>query len=131
MYLLSPVAVLLERIGDMKPDSRHQEVCLLAINDARRNQKRRTYDDIDKAEGLVNICARKIRTEGRSMCCRKWRLHSLRLSASSGSETVGLEPLLADAHPECSPSAVFLLENRGQCASYDRTELTPAPGCTS
>ena len=61
------MVVLLEWVGDMETDSRHQEICLLAVDGAKRNQRRSTHDDVDELEGLVNISVRKIKVEGRSV----------------------------------------------------------------
>jgi len=51
-YLSSPVLVVLRRVGAVETDSRHQETCLLAVNDIKRNQGRITHD-VDEMEGLM------------------------------------------------------------------------------
>lgn len=66
--------VLLE-VVDMETDPEHREICLLATNHAKGNQRRRMHDDVDELEGFVNICVRKIRVEGRRETRRKQGLY--------------------------------------------------------
>jgi len=42
-------------MGDMETDPGHQEICLLPVNDPKRNQRRRMHDDVDELKGSVNI----------------------------------------------------------------------------
>jgi len=53
-YHPSPGQVLLV-VGDMETDPGHQEIRLLPVNDAKRDQRRRMPDDVDELKGSVNI----------------------------------------------------------------------------
>lgn len=61
-YHPSPWEVLLV-VGDMETDPGRQEICLLPVNDAKRNQRRRIHDDTSRGRerdsqdaGVVLTC---------------------------------------------------------------------------